>query len=210
MPVGHPRKYDAVIFDLLTALLDSWKLWNRVAGSDDDGLRWRRAYLASTYQCGSYRPYEDLIRDAAKAAGIPLEKADELIARWAELEPWSDVADVVGVLAQRVPLGVATNSSNALADIAVTAVGIDFAAVVTAETAGYYKPRPEPYLCVLKKLGVAPERTLFVAGSAADVPGATNAGMKVFWHNRAGLAFTAESARPAVVSDTLKPLLELV
>ena len=26
-----PTKYDAVIFDLLTALLDSWSLWNDVA-----------------------------------------------------------------------------------------------------------------------------------------------------------------------------------
>jgi 2-haloalkanoic acid dehalogenase type II len=204
------RKYDAVIFDLLTALLNSWKLWNRVAGSDEHGLRWRRAYLTATYQCGSYRPYEYLIRDAADAAGLPLEKADQLIARWGELEPWNEVGDVVGALARRVPLGIATNSSNALAEIAVAAVGVKFSAVVTAESAGYYKPRPEPYLAVLEKLGVAPERALFVAGSAADVPGATNAGMGVFWHNRAGLAFTAERARPAVVSNTLTPLLELV
>jgi 2-haloacid dehalogenase len=207
---GFPRRYDAVVFDLLTALLNSWKLWNDVAGSDEDGRRWRRAYLGATYQCGRYRPYEHLIREAAEAAGIPLEKADELISRWGELEPWSDVAEVVGTLAQRVPLGIATNSSNALADVAVAAVGVEFAAVVTAETAGYYKPRPEPYLCTLKKLGVAPERTLFVAGSAADVPGATNVGMSVFWHNRAGLSVTADSARPVAVSDRLKPLLELV
>jgi 2-haloacid dehalogenase len=25
--------YDAVLFDLLTALLDSWSLWNTVAGA---------------------------------------------------------------------------------------------------------------------------------------------------------------------------------
>ena len=38
-----PGHYDAVVFDLLTALIDSWSLWNRVAGSDEIGLRWRRA-----------------------------------------------------------------------------------------------------------------------------------------------------------------------
>ena len=36
-----PRRYDAVLFDLLTALLDSGSLWNRVAGSDDRGRAWR-------------------------------------------------------------------------------------------------------------------------------------------------------------------------
>ena len=55
-------KYDAVVFDLLTALLDSWTLWNAVAGSEADGLRWRRRYLEITYGCGRYRPYETLVR----------------------------------------------------------------------------------------------------------------------------------------------------
>ena len=38
-------RYDAILFDLLSALLDSWTLWNDVAGNRDTGLRWRRAYL---------------------------------------------------------------------------------------------------------------------------------------------------------------------
>ena len=36
-------RYGAVVFDLLTALLDSWTLWNAVAGSEEAGMRWRRA-----------------------------------------------------------------------------------------------------------------------------------------------------------------------
>src|SRR6266511_6048221 len=44
-PMPDARHYDAVIFDLPTALLDSWTLWNRVAGSAEDGARWRRKYL---------------------------------------------------------------------------------------------------------------------------------------------------------------------
>ena len=45
-------KYDAVVFDLLTALIDSWTLWNDVAGSPADGMKWRRRYLEITYGCG--------------------------------------------------------------------------------------------------------------------------------------------------------------
>ena len=48
------RNYDAVVFDLLTALIDSWTFWNRAAGSAEDDLRWRREYLALTYAAGSY------------------------------------------------------------------------------------------------------------------------------------------------------------
>src|SRR4051794_8525593 len=59
------RRYDAVVFDLLTALIDSWTLWNAAAGSEADGLRWRRKYLELTYGQGAYRAYEDIVRAAA-------------------------------------------------------------------------------------------------------------------------------------------------
>jgi 2-haloalkanoic acid dehalogenase type II len=202
--------YDAVMFDLLTALLNSWKHWSNAAGSEEAGLRWRKAYLGLTYDCGPYRPYEDLVRAAADIAGLPRAAPEQLIARWRDLEPWDDVADVVGTIAGKVRLGVATNCSLALADIAVSAVGVKFTAVSCAEEVGYYKPRPEPYLAVLRKLGTDPARTLFVAGSPADVPGASGVGMPVFWHNRAGLPFTSDKARPMLVADTLRPLLDLV
>lgn len=204
------QRYDAVVFDLLTALLNSWKLWNQAAGSENAGLRWRKAYLGLTYDCGPYRPYEDLVRAAADAAGLPQAAPEALLAHWSGLEPWDDVGEVVGELASRVPLGIATNCSVAMTGAAVRAVGIEFTAVCCAEEAGYYKPRPEPYLAVLKKLGTNPARTLFVAGSSADVPGATGVGMPVFWHNRVGLNFTSDKARPVIVSDTLRPLLDLM
>ena len=64
------RKFQAVLFDLLTALLDSWGLWNIVAGSPEDGRKWRTAYLRRTYETGAYRPYEALVAETAAAAGL--------------------------------------------------------------------------------------------------------------------------------------------
>ena len=78
-------KYDAVIFDLLTALIDSWSLWNDVAGSPDAGMKWRRRYLEITYGCGPYRPYETLVREAARDVGLPESLGGELERRWGEL-----------------------------------------------------------------------------------------------------------------------------
>jgi len=60
---GFPR---AVLFDLLTALLDSWSLWDAVAGSQEAGRAWRAEYLRLTYGCGAYVPYEHLVRAAAR------------------------------------------------------------------------------------------------------------------------------------------------
>lgn len=203
------RRYDAVVFDLLTALLDSWSLWNTVAGSADAGLRWRRRYLELTYQAGSYRPYEELVWEAAQSTGVGMACAEQLVARWNELAPWPEAPEVVRELARRVPLGVATNCSQRLGIAATERCGTSFAAVATAEGVGYYKPRPEPYRAVLRALASDPARTLFVAGSAADVPGAKGVGMPVFWHNRMGLK-PLDGAVPDYVAGTLLPLLDLV
>lgn len=208
--VQQPR-FDAVVFDLLTALLDSWTVWNHVAGSEGDGLRWRRAYLRLTYGCGAYRPYEDLVCEAAVNARLQPSLAEKLTSGWNDLRPWAEVPGVLGCLVRRgVPLGVATNCSVAMGVQAAANVGVPFNAVVTSEEAGFYKPRPEPNHAVLAKLGTDPARTLFVAGSPADVPGAAGVGMPVFWHNRASLPFVADQARPFLVADTLHPLLDLV
>jgi 2-haloalkanoic acid dehalogenase type II len=203
------RNYDAVVFDLLTALIDSWSIWNRAAGSAEDGLRWRREYLALTYTAGPYRPYADIVRQAARQAGVKPSCVEALFASWSDLPPWPEARTVLTALANSVPLGVVTNCSVTLAAAAVACTGIRFTAIVTAESAGFYKPRPEPYRAVLMSLDTAPSRTLFVAGSAADVPGAKAVGMPVFWHNRMGLQ-PVDAARPDFAGASLEPLLDLV
>ena len=203
-------RYDAVVFDLLSGLLDSWTLWNTVAGSPEVGMRWRQAYLRHTYATHSYRPYETLVAEATEQAELPTSLADDLIARWDELAPWPEVAKVLGTLAERVPLAAVTNCSEALGARAIARVGVPFSVVVTAERAGCYKPDPRPYQLALQELGIAPERALFVAGSPFDVPGATGVGMSTVWHNRLGLVLPPDSPQPLAIYDTLRPLLDEV
>lgn len=199
-------RYDAVVFDLLTALIDSWNLWNSVAGSPEAGMVWRRRYLEITYGCGTYRPYETLVREAARDVGMPERLGEELERRWGELTPWPEAAIVLTRIP--VPLSVATNCSVRLGRQAADRVGVPFAVVETAESVGFYKPRPEVYRAVLTSLGTAPERTLFVAGSASDVPGAKGVGMPVYWHNRIGLP-PRDDARPDFLEKSLEPLAGL-
>jgi len=202
-------KYDTVVFDLLTALIDSWTLWNDVAGSPDAGLAWRRRYLEITYGSGAYRPYERLVRDAARDVGLPRSLGDDLDKRWDELKPWPEAREVLNRLS--VPMAVATNCSIRLGRRAADRVSVPFEVVVTAESVGFHKPRPEPYravLAVLAVLGTEPERTLFVAGSASDVPGAKGVGMPVYWHNRIGLP-PRDDTRPDYLEATLDRLGDL-
>ncbi len=203
-------RFDAVVFDLLTALLDSWALWKRVAGSDAKGLRWRSEYQRLTHG-GSYQPYEALVEKAALAVGLGRCHVEALTAAWGTLQPWPEAPGVLGTLAHRgVALGVVTNCSAALGRQAAGLVGVPFDAIVTAEEAGFFKPHPAPFQAVLTQLGTDPAHTLYVAGSSGDVPGAAGAGMPVFWHNRLGLPALAGAPRPLLMVDTLDPLLDVV
>jgi len=179
----------AVVFDLLTALLDSWSVWNNTAGGEILGRQWRARYLQLTYGCGAYRPYEELVAEAATESGLPSTAAVALRENWDSLTPWPEVPRVLTRLrAQGLRLGVVTNCSTALGRRAAAHCGVAFDAVVTAEDAGFYKPRPEPYRAVLAALNTRADQALFVAGSSADVGGAAAVGMPVVWHNRVGLA----------------------
>lgn len=204
-----PRTFEAVIFDHLTALLDSWTYWCRIAGTEEDGLRWRDAYLELTYAAGAYRAHEDVIFEATEKAGLESGYATRLITRWNDHKPWPEAPEVLSVLGQKVPLAIATNSSDSVTRGLLDSTGQVFTAVITAESTGFYKPRPEPYLAALKALECSPERALFVAGSAADVPGAKGVGMAVYWHNRRRLKPLDTGDAADFEATSLWPLLEL-
>jgi 2-haloalkanoic acid dehalogenase type II len=174
-------KYTAVGFDLLTALLDSWSLFADVAGGRELGMRWHAA-SQSTLRGKPYRPFEDIVRESAGAVGLERAKADELLARWGESEPWPDVPAVLGKL-HGYTLFIVTNCSVRLGTLAAARAG-KFDLVMTAERAGAYKPDPRPYRAAIDALNLQRKRVLFVAGSAHDVGGATRAGMDVYWANR--------------------------
>lgn len=198
-----------MVFDLLTALLDSWTLWDACtpSGTKEEGRKWRTRYLEITFGAGEYVPYEDLVRQAARDAGLPDSAPQKLLERWSRggLKPWPEVSGVLeGLKAQGYRLGVVTNCSVALGTDAVRqaesgvrvpggSAGSVFDKAVTAEESGFYKPRRQAYQAIMTALGLTAEDILFVAGSAGDVEGATQAGMKVVWHNKVGLAKKGEA-----------------
>jgi 2-haloacid dehalogenase len=201
----------AVLFDLLTALLDSWTVWNAAAGSPAMGKTWRTEYLRLTYGCGAYVPYEQLVRTAACAVGLPDAAAVALEARWLELAPWSGVPAVLDALQGRSKLAIVTNCSRRLGMLAAARLNVRWDCVMTAEEAGYYKPDPRPYRLALARIGVPAAEAVFVAGSGYDLFGTSAVGLRSYWHNRAGLA-RPRGAPPAdfesATLDNLIPWLE--
>lgn len=204
---GAPR-FDAVLFDLLTGLLDSWSSWDRVAGGSGLGRRWRLRYLELCYGAGEYIEFSTLIEEAAADVGLPADRSAVLMDAWGSLEPWPEVSSVLSTLP--VPeIGAVTNCSENLARVAAARVGVPLSPLVSAERAGAYKPDPRPYQLALSELDLDPSRVLFVAGSPSDISGATGVGMPVVWHNRAGLE-SPKGAEAVAVIDNLAALPNLM
>lgn len=202
--IALPR---AVLFDLLTALLDSWTLWNAVAGSEDKGRAWRAEYLLRTYGCGTYVPYEQLVREAAHAAGLPEDAPQQLESRWLELAPWSGAQAALDALEGRTKLAVVTNCSARLGRLAAARFSTRWDCIITAEEADVYKPDPRPYELALARLGVAAPDAAFVAGSGYDLIGTSAVGLRTYWHNRVGLESPDGAPAPDLQSPTLDSLI---
>jgi 2-haloalkanoic acid dehalogenase type II len=203
-------RYEAVLFDLFSALLDSGALWSDIAGSAERAAKWREEASHVAYSTGSYRPFVQTVAEAALVSGLPPERAPDLLRGMGErLEPWAEAPEVLRRLGGHVRIGVVTNCSEELGQLVAMRVGVEFDTVVTAEAAGAYKPRPEPYLLALERLGVEPARALFVAGSPNDIDGARETGMDVCWHNRRGLPL-GEHEEPLAELGSLEPLVDLV
>jgi 2-haloalkanoic acid dehalogenase type II len=197
----------AVLFDLLTALLDSWTVWNSVAGSETAGGMWRGEYLRLTYGCGAYVPYEQLVRTAARTAGLPDTVADALDERWLELAAWGGAQAALDALRGRTKLAVVTNCSERLGMLAAGRLNIHWDSVVTAEEAGYYKPDPRPYRLALARIDVPATEAAFVAGSGYDLFGACAVGLRTYWHNRVGLKRPDRAPPANFESPTLDQLI---
>jgi len=150
---GELARFEALLraqdADALAALRADPTLFANVAGGRELGMRWH-ASSQSLLRGKAYRPFEDIVGDAAATVGIDRPKADELLQRWGESKPWPDVPEVLSHLNSYTRF-IVTNCSERLGALAAARAGT-FDLVMTAERAGAYKPDPRPYRAALDAL----------------------------------------------------------
>jgi 2-haloacid dehalogenase len=168
-------RVDAVLFDLLMAVMNSLAIWSTAAGDPRRGLAWRDAVTRRIAASPTYVPYEEQVVSAAADVGLTAEAASELFDRWRQMDPWPDSAALSGLA---LPYAFVTNCSKALAQVAADRSQLTPRFVLSAEEAGWYKPDPRIYQEACERLSSRPESTLFVAGSAYDADGSRAAGLQ--------------------------------
>ena len=189
-------RVDGVLLDLLMGVMNSLSTWTLSAGDTTRGLEWRDAVTARMVAAGAYTPYERLVADAASALDLAPTAPTDLVDRWADMDPWPDAAALRRL---GVPFGFVTNCSSRLARVAAERSGLEPLFVLSAEEAGWFKPDARVYLEACRRLGTAPDRTGFIAGSAYDAAGASAAGLPAWLvRRRADQSASVESVSVAV------------
>jgi 2-haloacid dehalogenase len=207
--VGRPMTLavKALLFDVFGTLVD-WRSGIareaerilRPLGHSLDGLAFADAWRAE------YQPAMDEVR----AGRIPFCRLDVLHRRnlerilprfgvtdlggevlhdltlaWHRLDGWDDVAPGLAQLRRKFLLAPLSNGNISLMVDLARRNGFAWDAILGAELAGDYKPKPRVYLAACEALDLAPAACMMVAAHSSDLKAAAGCGLR-----------TAHVARP--------------
>lgn len=132
-----------------------------------------------------------------------------LLDSYRRLPAYPEVPGVLDVLRGRgLRTAILSNGEPSMLDDAVQGAGIAslLDAVISVEEVGVFKPDPRVYALASHRLGLAPDRMMFVSSNAWDAQAAGAAGFQVAWCNRAGLPDEYGLAASATVIPDLAAL----
>ena len=199
-------KPQLVTFDVYMALLDIQGSLVPVVGEalslDEDAAAvfvktWRAKQMERAAASNALELGHTLFRDCTRMgldytldqSGKHLDDADRrrLVLAWDDLSPWPEAVDLVHTIkGLGYSTAILSNGDQDMLDAVARQFGDGFDHVLSAETAGKYKPHPKVYDLPARVLGVATDRVLHVAGAPGDVLGARAFGMACYWSNRNG------------------------
>jgi 2-haloacid dehalogenase len=140
---------------------------------------------------------------------VPAEMA-ALVGAWERLPAWPEAAEVLAEVRRRPnALGVLSNGDYGMLGALMRTFPVRFDRIVSVE-GGKFKPHPSVYRKTLAEMGVSAEDLLHVAGSPSDAAGATAAGLRTIWINRAADAVLDPRFAPAHQSADLRGVLPLL
>jgi putative hydrolase of the HAD superfamily len=222
---------EAILFDLDDTLLDGGAAWR--SGMDALLVRcpevdravalraWDVAfeehfarYLAGELtfaesRIARIRSWSDLVSVAVPAGDELLWFDDFLVGYEAGWAAFEDVEAALGQL-RRFRLGVITNGDGDQQRAKLIALGLGeaFEVVICSGDVGFAKPDPRIFELAAARLGVPPNRCLFVGDRRdSDALGAVAAGMSALWLNRKGQAAPDELVSAIVTLGQLPALM---
>jgi 2-haloacid dehalogenase len=132
-----------------------------------------------------HRRMLDRIAPRFRLEDVGEEAKRELVLAWHRLDAWGDVAPGLARLRPRYLLAPVSNGNISLMVDLARRNGFPWDAILGAEIAGDYKPKPRVYLAAAEALALEPGECMMVAAHSFDLQAAAACGLK-----------TAHVARP--------------
>jgi len=108
---------------------------------------------------------------------LPEETAHQLNLAWHRLDCWPDVAHGMARLKARFRLAPVSNGNISLMVDLARRNGLPWDAILGAEIAGDFKPKPRVYLAACEALDLAPADCMMVAAHSNDLKAAAGLGL---------------------------------
>lgn len=178
---------DAVVFDLDGVLVDSEGIWEAIEREVVESLGYVWDPTIRPQLLGKGPGEAAAVLSASLGADVTTadiqsataQKSTELFARGVPVAPGA-LALLRGCHGQ-LPLAVATNSTNDIAESALVGNNLDryFEAIVTADDVAVPKPAPDPYLLACERIGARPRHSVAIEDSPTGMASASAAGLYV-------------------------------
>jgi 2-haloacid dehalogenase len=110
-------------------------------------------------------------------AGLGEDTLRNLNLAWHRLDTWPDVAPGLARLKKRFRLAPVSNGNISLMVDLARRNNLPWDAILGAEIAGDYKPKPRVYLAAAEALGLAPNECMMVAAHSNDLAAAAAQGL---------------------------------
>lgn len=158
---------------------------------------WRERYQPAMEQCRSgRRPFtrldvlhrenlEAVLREhGLDPTAIDAGELDELNRAWHRLDPWPDAVEGLQRLKAHYIIAPLSNGNVSLLLNMAKRAGLPWDAILGAEVANAYKPRPEAYLRTADILGLRPGQLCLVAAHNSDLAAARSCGLRTAFVRR--------------------------
>ncbi|HWI06956.1 MAG TPA: haloacid dehalogenase type II [Solirubrobacteraceae bacterium] len=195
--MGEAIAARAVCLDVMGTLFDLGPLRERLERIGAPPLA-LEAWFARTLHtatamtlAGEFRPFGDIagstLRSLLAQLALDPNRADEILAGLAELDPYPDAGSALQRLsASDLHVVALTNGTEKNTRTLLARAGIDRLVdrVMSTEEVGVYKPHRAVYEHAAADLSLAPAQLVLVAAHAWDVMGARAAGLHAIWVSR--------------------------
>ena len=190
------RRVSAVLFDMGGVLLRLYptrvfEIWSNASGISVEtiGSRWAIDEAYKAYETGEMS-FEAYIQCLSESLGIRMT-IDQWRRGWNALvgKPYEDVFENVNELASEVPVYCFTNSNPEHEGVFMSEYSNDlsvFRHIFNSSTLGRRKPDVTAFELVARLIGFNPEEILFIDDNAANIEGASLAGLIAHQTNRSG------------------------